>query len=162
MATATPLRGRRDCERPCPGLSKYFQQRNEREDGRMNGGTRVSCQRDAVSVSRRDPRGHPACPWGDDKGTRGMSGRETRLPPTRSFVTPYCRCCRCCCCGRLLGVAGDRTMRASRDRQYVRFVRVDIPRLSQWWRTPPEWSTCVCTARVSQGTLRHAESTRCS
>jgi len=101
--------------------------------------------------------GHPTRPWGDNKGTRGMSGRETRLPPTRSFVTPYCRCCRCCCCGRLLGVAGDCTMRASRDRQYVRFVRVDILRPSQW-RTPPEWSTCVCTARVSRGTVRHAAS----
>lgn len=81
----------------------------------------------------------------DRAGRKKKRRRRTRLPPTRSFVTPHCRRCRSHCRRLLSGVTAV-IQSASRDRQYVTFVQTGVPRSSQW---RPRWtpaSTCVCTA----------------
>ena len=64
-------------------------------DKEMNDRMRVSCQRDADLT---DGEGIEEMVRPCDATMKGTGQAKTRLPPTRSFVHWYCRCCCCCWC----------------------------------------------------------------
>lgn len=110
---------------PCPGHVQIFSAERRGWAAGMNGGTRA-CRASGVrgvcagavaaasGEERRENEGdRKARPWqGDNKRACLQAGekkkktgkrRRTRLPPTRSFVTPHCRRCRSHCRRSLSG-----------------------------------------------------------
>lgn len=130
----------------CPNISSRRTREDEWQDARVvPAGRKVSVSRQDRERKKERLRETPlARPWGDNKRARGTSGRRTRLPPTRSFVTAALSLLSCHCRGRCLR---HRTKRASEDST----MRQICPSERPGPVTMAEWSTCVCTARSDPG-----------